>query len=764
MEKNEAYLKRTPELAHVLDFSCVTARVHEGEKLEQIIENTQQGKKGQFTMLDISCNEEKDVLNILTSLGKSMLKRINVIYAMRCLTTKVLSIIESCCPKLEILYGPTGTLESFDYKFKKLKILVLYNCGLKNIPNLANLPSLEFLDIGNNNIGKCSSKTIIAHSKLISLLLCYHYCKELALNTPKLEYLNLNNSTISRITGMDKTNIKTLLIGRSSITIGRDTILPPCVENISYLIMGNDAIQFKQLWSLKNIKKVLLCGNGTFSDLSVIPESVERLYLNPAIKLVGKAAKTYQESKKYQQMLIGEFEIEDGDKYIPNERTKKCNDEDFVNAWTDRIESETKTPNIYKPEEERKLEEPMTDKSIVEEEEDPYSNTEGQHPRTKAVFRHTELANKIEKALLKGDEKVDQEKLIDIVLGAASGDALGCSTEFLDEATASFAVDIYPIPALKYPDGFFSSKLYHATLNSMDTHRSRWESGDWTDDTDQCIVVLDSLGAKGVKLIEKEWEKKGELDESLIRPVGIAVKNWSDYGIADLRDKCGCGLGKTVCDVIYSDGYEDAPLTVSYSTWLALGRRTASNGAVMRSWCTLFMKSRSLAEALFQAQLVASSTHSDPRAYGAALACVTVMYLLIRGVKVSLALNAGQAMATAILRDDTCNSKLEDVLKDLNAYSRCSELTDLPLGKKMIGYCYKTMGSGFTAVRQYNKATELEHALIDISRKGGDADTNGALLGALFVSAYGVDDLPMRGIVPAYRRYLIRKCIKWLSY
>ena len=65
-----------------------------------------------------------------------------------------------------------------------------------------------------------------------------------------------------------------------------------------------------------------------------------------------------------------------------------------------------------------------------------------------------------------------------IIYGQAIGDALGLGTEFLTKSE----VKRY------YPNGL---TRYGAIIR--DRHRRRWESGAWTDDTDQMLCIFDSL-------------------------------------------------------------------------------------------------------------------------------------------------------------------------------------------------------------------------------------------------------------------------------
>lgn len=75
------------------------------------------------------------------------------------------------------------------------------------------------------------------------------------------------------------------------------------------------------------------------------------------------------------------------------------------------------------------------------------------------------------------NEKI-RDKIKGLIYGQAIGDALGLATEFMSiEEVNQF-----------YPNGVQS---YSDII--QDKHRIRWEKGDWTDDTDQILCIMDSI-------------------------------------------------------------------------------------------------------------------------------------------------------------------------------------------------------------------------------------------------------------------------------
>jgi ADP-ribosylglycohydrolase len=66
------------------------------------------------------------------------------------------------------------------------------------------------------------------------------------------------------------------------------------------------------------------------------------------------------------------------------------------------------------------------------------------------------------------------DRILGVIYGNALGDAIGLSTEFMSKEGALFNYDL-PIDFNSFVD---------------DRHRSKWIPGDWTDDTDQMILIM----------------------------------------------------------------------------------------------------------------------------------------------------------------------------------------------------------------------------------------------------------------------------------
>ena len=113
------------------------------------------------------------------------------------------------------------------------------------------------------------------------------------------------------------------------------------------------------------------------------------------------------------------------------------------------------------------------------------------------------------------------DRLLGCAYGQALGDAYGLSTEFETRRGVNE----------KYPD---ASVIIPFPSEIRTRHSQRWVPGDWTDDTDQWILILETL-----------TEGNGEA-----RVFAKKLKQWIEHGFAELNDSAGMGLGANVGKVL----------------------------------------------------------------------------------------------------------------------------------------------------------------------------------------------------------------------
>lgn len=76
-----------------------------------------------------------------------------------------------------------------------------------------------------------------------------------------------------------------------------------------------------------------------------------------------------------------------------------------------------------------------------------------------------------------------KERFLGTIFGQAVGDALGLSTEFMSKQEV---------------DRFYPNGIENYSQIVQDDHRRRWQRGDWTDDTDMMLCILDAFNAENI--------------------------------------------------------------------------------------------------------------------------------------------------------------------------------------------------------------------------------------------------------------------------
>jgi len=296
-----------------------------------------------------------------------------------------------------------------------------------------------------------------------------------------------------------------------------------------------------------------------------------------------------------------------------------------------------------------------------------------------------------------------------VLYGQAVGDALGLGTEFMSRAQV----------VAHYPHGL---NHYHQII--QDGHRSQWASGDWTDDTDQMLCILDSLIAEK-KLVPQD--------------IAHRIYTWAANG--------GVDVGQLVAAVVYSPNYLDDPRAVAQAVWESKGRQVAPNGAVMRTSVLGVWDYPNVSQVKANAEQVCQLTHADPRCVGSCVAVCVAINLLLQGVTDFDELFTQVSAASA---------GYDDRLQEYLDWARTADLQVFDLDEGLnpgepnrIGYTLKALGAGFWALKN---ARSFQAGLLPLIHEGGDADTNGAVAGALLGAKFGLAGIPSEWINGLYAK------------
>lgn len=291
------------------------------------------------------------------------------------------------------------------------------------------------------------------------------------------------------------------------------------------------------------------------------------------------------------------------------------------------------------------------------------------------------------------------EKQLNIIKGVfygqAIGDALGLGTEFLSKS------DILRY----YPNG-----LTDYVQIIQDKHRSRWEIGDWTDDTDQFLCICDSIITSGIV------DELRFADELFKWFKGVPM-----------------GIGQTVYKVVSVPQFTLYPHKASELIWKMSKRLNASNGAIMRTSILgtfEFWDEKKVAE---NTEKIAKVTHWDSRCVGS---CVVVTMLISKMLFESKQLNLEQLCHIADQYDDRITPFIE--------IANLSPIEDLQLDEnESVGYTLKAMSAGLWA---YFHAENFEDGLLKIINEGGDTDTNASVAGSILGAKFGYNSIPKKYI------------------
>ena len=320
-----------------------------------------------------------------------------------------------------------------------------------------------------------------------------------------------------------------------------------------------------------------------------------------------------------------------------------------------------------------------------------------------------------------------RNKVLGLVFGNALGDALGLRTEFYSDEESKLIWGEDEFRLTDWPD-----------------QTRGFPEGDWTDDTDQLILILQSYLATG-----------------LIEPLDFSQRllGWIHKGIPEFGDQCGMGIGALVFSVVSDTNYPLDPHSSSFSMWKKSRFCVAPNGAVMRTSVLGAINYSNLAEVLLQTIKIATVTHSDPRCVASCVALTASLALMLQGNSFEVSNDLAIRISKRFICEYT-NELKEKMLKPLSReesgielfeaveenfasdkleFYLTSEIDGLGVicGSDM-GYTYICVGCGFWAGRQGDWAQAIRKIVL----KGGDADTNAAVAGAYLGCKVGFDALP----------------------
>eukprot|EP00929_Paragymnodinium_shiwhaense_P008172 TRINITY_DN112116_c0_g1_i1.p1 TRINITY_DN112116_c0_g1~~TRINITY_DN112116_c0_g1_i1.p1 ORF type:complete len:435 (+),score=48.64 TRINITY_DN112116_c0_g1_i1:81-1307(+) len=314
------------------------------------------------------------------------------------------------------------------------------------------------------------------------------------------------------------------------------------------------------------------------------------------------------------------------------------------------------------------------------------------------------------------DKELLADKVRGLVFGAALGDAAGLATEFLSkvEATGFYGQGC--------PDFAPGRPVY------PDEHRIMWCPGDWTDDTDQQVLVVQSL-----------LDTAGKADP---RDFAAKLVAWRKSGFPDLGDESSAGLGRTTKAVLNDADFLADPMRVAEAHSASI----PANGAVMRTAVTGVPFFWDDAVVLENTTAFCRTTHADPRCLASCIAVSLCISRILQGTAMSQCQERDVGDVEGII--DAALDRASDALQgqpqwieEMKRFASAGCLAELHLDEaSSIGYTYKAMGSGLWALRNHKQG--FRQTINMLISEAGDADTNATVAGALLGCQLGYRQLP----------------------
>lgn len=266
--------------------------------------------------------------------------------------------------------------------------------------------------------------------------------------------------------------------------------------------------------------------------------------------------------------------------------------------------------------------------------------------------------------------------------------------------------------------------------------------GDWTDDTDQLICLLDTLTETNLNYNMSLFADK--------------IYNWCKHGYPELGDLAGMGLGQLTARVISKDCFKRSPMRAAIEAYKELGHRLAPNGAIMRCGIAAICpqwKSVAIKQCVI--------THVDCRCIFSSWACV----YMCRWLFSDFVPNYYDILSYS---DEFIYKKHRKEFDNYARIYKTENLDDmlklLQLDGEGIGYTLKALGVAFYTLRrikEQGKSINYKKIILEIINAGGDTDTNAAVAGQVLGSYIGYKALPTDWLYSLkHKQWLDQKIIR----
>ncbi len=331
------------------------------------------------------------------------------------------------------------------------------------------------------------------------------------------------------------------------------------------------------------------------------------------------------------------------------------------------------------------------------------------------------------------------DKIAGLIYGCALGDCLGVQVEMQtpDEIKRN------------YPNG-----IQGLSRNDY----KNIQSGDWSDDTDQMILLVEMLAEHKLNFNIRTFTKK--------------LSDWVRKGFQELGDVTGISVEPLTSRVVSKDTFLTNPLEASLSASREIKTDYPANGSLMRTGILSISNN-------WQTTVIYTSsiTHVDTRAiYSCWLLTSICRELLLDQIPDLIEL----------FKTRVSFIKAPEKVADFNAFKRMYTLDkisskpyteenlsqllkQLNLSDDRPKHVFKCLGCAIYAVKkiemqQVHHAADFKQIQLDIVNEGGDTDTNAAVSGQVLGAYLGYRNLPMDWIKQLrHKDWLDRRIIALLN-
>lgn len=309
-----------------------------------------------------------------------------------------------------------------------------------------------------------------------------------------------------------------------------------------------------------------------------------------------------------------------------------------------------------------------------------------------------------------------KDNIYGVLFGQGYGDALGLCTEFMSKDQVR-----------KY----YGSKKISILNMVSDDHRDTWQPYDWTDDTDQMILV-------GRAITEYKERNNNNLEE-LSKIFAKHLSNWYYNGFQELGDSAGAGVGSYMGWVIKEPDFIKHPAKVANLIWELGDCCNSEDGSIMRTGI-IGALNMGLNEKLEITETICRTTHADPRCVAGCIYVVVCISMFCDGNRnIEHVMDTAKNTSLQYIGDKKKYHYRQKFLK----YIELQDINNIDLNKGTSRSSVKNpLRCLVYTLHRLSKYQEPYHTAIQyIVKQGGDADTNAAVVGSVLGAYYGYDNI-----------------------